>query len=233
MPGREDYEERRQARIDRMNSASSRLASEATAASMHSHDLLKDIPLGQPNIHGALTGLMNKAHRAADRAVTSREKSNYYAEKAEAAESNRAISSDDPAAIEKLQVKLTELEAERDRVKAANREAKKTGGKKSEWYVLPYLSRDIKAVKERIAKLQAVDEMPAELIEFDSGEIESDPITNRVIIRYDERQPQEVIDSLKRFGFHWSPTAHGWQRLRTQNALRCAKSLCNAEEANQ
>jgi len=227
MPGREDYEERRQARIDRMNSASSRLASEAIAASMHSHDLLKDIPLGQPNIHGALTGLMNKAHRAADRAVTSRDKSDYYAEKAEAAESNRAISSDDPNALDKLQDKLSALEAERDRVKAANKEAKKAGREQAPWYTLPYLARDIKAVKERIAKLQLVDSMPAELIEFDGGEIESDPVTNRVIIRFDGRQPESVTDSLRSYGFRWAPSAQGWQRLRSPQALKIAKSLCH------
>ena len=227
MPGREDYEERRQTRIDRMNSASSRLASEATAASMHSHDLLKDIPLGQPNIHGALTGLMNKAHRAADRAVTSREKSNYYAEKAEAAESNRAISSDDPNALDKLQAKLSALEAERDRVKADNKEAKKAGGEQAPWYTLPYLARDIKALKERIAKLQLVDSMPAELIEFDGGEIESDPVTNRVIIRFDGRQPESVTDSLRSYGFRWAPSAQGWQRLRSPQALKIAKALCH------
>lgn len=118
------------------------------------------------------------------------------------------------------------MEAERERVKAANKEARKSGGEQSPWYVLPYLARDIKAAKERIAKLEQIEALPAEVIAFDGGTIESDPETNRVIIRYDERQPGEVTDKLKKWGFKWSPRNQGWQRMRTLNALRDAKSLC-------
>jgi len=68
--------------------------------------------------------------------------------------------------------------------------------------------------------------MPDEVIEFDGGEIESDSTTNRVIIRYDQRQPDEITDKLKVYGFHWSPTVGGWTRLRNANALYAAKRIC-------
>lgn len=225
MPGREDYEERRQARIDRLNGAAYRFSQESTAAAKRSHDLVKDIPFGQPNINGALTGVTSKARNAMDRSVSLGEKSGYYADRAEAAKNNRAISSDDPAAIEKLREKIAKLEAEREKVKAFNKAAKKNGTEPAPWYTLPYLSRDIKAAKERIEKLERVDQMPAEIIEFDGGEIESDPITNRVIIRYDERQDNATAESLKANGFKWAPSVGGWQRLRNPSALRAAKRI--------
>lgn len=231
MPGREDYEERRQARIDRLNDAACKAAQESDAASKRSFNLVKDIPLGQPNIIGrpALPNLRARSAKLMDKSVKLADKSGYYSDRAEAAESNRAISSDDPAAIEKLREKVARLETERDRVKAFNKEARKNGTDPAPWYTLPYLGRDIKAAKERIAKLERVDNMPAELIQFDGGEIESDPITNRVMIRFDERQDAAMNRKLKSFGFHWSPSAKAWQRLRSPGSLRIACHLCGTE----
>lgn len=229
MSGREDYEERKQERIDRLNDAAYKLSKESTAAMQRSHDLVKDIPLGQPNIRGALTGTLNKARSAADRALAASEKSSYYADRAAAAENNNTISSDDPDAIEKLQAKIEALELKRDNIKAFNKDAKKNGTSPAAWYELPYISKEIKRLKDRIANLERIDRMPAELIEFDGGEIESDPITNRVIIRYDERQPGEITEKLSSNGFHWSPTVRGWTRLRNRNALYAAKQICKAD----
>ena len=66
MPGRSDYEERKQARIDRLNGAASKARQESDKQYQHSHDLVKDIPLGQPNIIGrpALPRLREKSFNA-------------------------------------------------------------------------------------------------------------------------------------------------------------------------
>lgn len=228
MPGREDYEERRQARIDRLNDAACKAEQESDAASKRSFDLVKDIPLGQPNIIGrpALPNLRAKSAKLMDKSIELSDKSAYYADRAEAAEGNSAISSDDPAAIEKLREKVERLETERDRVKAFNKEARKNGTEPAPWYTLPYLGRDIKAAKERIAKLERIDNMPAELIPFDGGKIESDPITNRVMIRFNERQDDAMTQKLKTCGFRWAPSVKAWQRLRNQNALYAACQIC-------
>lgn len=235
MSGRADYEERRQARIDRMNAASEKAAKESEQKSRIAHDLVKEIPFGQPNISGRddLPRLREKSWNAMKQSIRLDEKANYYAGKAVAAEENNAISSDDPEAIAKLKAKIAELEAERERVKAFNKEARKNGTEPAAWYTLPYLSRNIKAAKERIAQLERVEVMPAEIIAFDGGEIESDPETNRVIIRFDERQSVEVTDRLKSRGFRWSPTNKGWQRLRNMLALRIACELCGVDNREQ
>ena len=205
MPGREDYEERRKARIDRLNNAAASAAQESSQRFKRAHDMVKDIPFGQPNIIGrpALPALRERSARMMDKALELNRTADYYAERAEAAECNSAISSDDPTAVEKLQAKLAELEATRDRVKAANKEAKKTGGEQSAWYTLPYLARDIKSVKERIAKLQAVDDMPAEIIIFDGGEIESisppdadNAVSERENVPPDEAKPPSAAFSV-------------------------------------
>ena len=135
------------------------------------------------------------------------------------------------SAIEKLKSKLAALEAEREKAKAFNRAARKNGTEKLPWYTLPYLGKDIKRIKERIAQLEQVDQMPAEIIEFDAGEIESDPVTNRVIIRHDKKPDDETIRALKSNGFHWSHSEKAWQRLRNLNALYAAKAICGVKEA--
>ena len=228
MSGRADYEERKQDRIDRLNGAAEKASERSLSYNKRSSDLVKDIPFGQPNIVGrpALPRLREKSARAMDKAVEESDKADYYAERAEAAESNHAISSDDPEAIPKLKNKLAALEAEREQVKASNKAARKNGTEPAPWYTLPYLGRDIKQVKERIAKLERVDQMPDETIQFDGGEIISDTETNRVMIRHDEKPGSAVIQALKSNGFHWSHSEKVWQRLRNPNALYTAKVIC-------
>ena len=226
MAGRADYEERKQDRIDRLNDAAYKASRESSTAFRRSHDLVKDIPLGQPNIHGALTGILNKCRNAADRSVALGEKASYYADKATAAEENTAISSDDPDAIAKLYEKLSRLEAKREVIKRMNKERKKAGEEPVPAYMLTNLGGNIRSVKERIAHLEKLENMPAEIIRFDGGEIISDADKNRVQIVFDERQADEVTDKLKRYGFHWAPSEEAWQRLRNPNALYAAKRVC-------
>lgn len=93
-------------------------------------------------------------------------------------------------------------------------------------YELTSINQRIKAAEARVRKLEAVDEMPAEIIQFDGGEIESDPVTNRVMIRFDERQGEEIVEKLKGRGFRWAPSVKAWQRLRNPAALRAACAVC-------
>jgi len=71
MPGRKDYEVRRQARIDRLEARAEKEAGQATAELKRSHDLVKDIPFGQPNIVGRpqLPRLRERSAAAMDRAL--------------------------------------------------------------------------------------------------------------------------------------------------------------------
>jgi hypothetical protein len=259
MSGRADYAERREARIERYENAAAKANADALSAAQKAHEIGEHIPFGQP----ILVGHHSEKHARADaaridnamrRSVDSSDKAAYYADKAQTAESNPVISSDDPDAPDKLAEKVADLEAKQKLMKAVNayyRKHKTCVGfegiseetaveldesmkKAYSWETAPFPSYEltsingrIKAAKARIEKLAQIDEMPAEIIDFDGGEIESDPITNRVIIRFDEWQNDEMTAQLKRNGFKWSPTAQGWQRLRNYNALYAAKRICN------
>jgi len=228
MVGREDYEERRENRIDRLNSAAEKAAAQSMAESKRSHDLVKDIPFGQPNIIGrpALPRLREKSINAMEHSIEHANTADYYAGRAEAAESNKAISSDDPTAIEKLTAKIKYFEAEKEEVKAFNKNARKNGTESAPWYRLPYLNRDIKAAKERIEKLQRIDTIPEETLEFDGGTLEVSNDLNRVVIRHDEKPDDDTISTLKANGFHWSREEQAWMRLKTLNAIYAAKNIC-------
>lgn len=231
MIGRADYEERKQARIDRLNAAAEKASKESNSRLTAAHNIIGNIPAGQPvmlNHYSAKRhiGDLNKADNHMRKAFEADEKAKYYSDRASAAETNTAISSDDPRAIEKLKAKVAELEAERDRVKAANKEARKNGTAQSDWFVLPYLARDIKAAKQRITELENLEVLPTRVIEFEGGNFQCDPDINRVIIRFDERQSDEVTQKLKKRGFKWSPTNKGWQRLRNLNGFLAACELC-------
>lgn len=231
MIGRVDYEERREARIERMEVMQSKNESKSNAEYNRSHELLDPIPFGQPNINGRLTGTLNKARNAMEKSIDLSEKADYYREKAEAARSNKAISGDDPNAIEKLELKIASLEEQREKIKAFNREARKNGTEPAAWYELPYISKDIKRLKDRIESLKKVDAMKDEEIEFFGGRIVSDSEENRVMIYHDEKPGPETIQKLKCYGFRWSPKNHAWQRQRTPESMEIAKRICNTFHA--
>lgn len=227
MTGRADYEERKQNRIDRLNYSANKASTESSAAFTRSHNLVKNIPFGQPNINGSLTGVINKSRSAADKSIALNEKANYYSDKAEAAENNKAISSDDPEALNKLRKKLENLETQRESIKAKNKELKKAGKDINPSWLLSNLSGTIKATKDRIARLEALESMPEETLQFAGGEIVSNAEVNRIQILFDEKPNDETIKTLKSCGFKWSPYNQAWQRLRNKYALYIAKDIVN------
>lgn len=111
-----DYEAKRQARIDRLNNRAAKATSEA-AARFNSGNVkaLRQIPFGQPILVGHHSEkrhrrLIEKADNDMRKACEATDKAAYYEQRAAAAESNTAISSDNPDAVSLLQEKLTELE---------------------------------------------------------------------------------------------------------------------------
>lgn len=119
--GRADYEERRQARIDRYWEMAAKHRARETEAGKAAHAAVAGIPLGQPNIHGALTGAIKRSQAATERSIREADAASRAEERAEAAERNTAVSSDDPAALDKLRAKVEKLEKVREEMKAANK----------------------------------------------------------------------------------------------------------------
>ena len=123
--GREDYAERKEARIDRLESRAAKAQAESAASYNTARSIMDHIPTGQPILVGHHSEKrhrrdLDKIDRNMRKSVEADEKASYYAGRAEAAASNTAISSDDPDAVKKLQAKLEGLQADQAMMKAVN-----------------------------------------------------------------------------------------------------------------
>lgn len=252
--GRADYEERREARIDRLRDRAEREADAANREHERAHNLVKDIPFGQPNIAGrnALPNLRKKSIAAAERGIAHSNKADYYDRRADAAENNGAISSDDPAAIEKLKAKLEAMQARQSMMKAVNafyRKNKTLEGCQDlspearaaieatwarGWYVgtpfppyeLQNNNANMKRVKDRIADLERRAASPApEGWEFDGGRAVANVAENRLQLFFDEIPPETTRDALKLVGFRWARSVGAWQRQLNDRAIYDAKRV--------
>jgi len=256
--GREDYAERKEARIDRLESRAAKAQAESTAAYNSARSIMDHIPPGQPIFVGHHSEKrhrrdLDKIDRNMRKSVEADEKAGYYAARAEAAASNTAISSDDPAAMEKLQAKLEGLQADQAMMKAINAYYRKhktldgcpelTPEARQEiekswsmgWYVgIPFpryaLSNnnaEINRTRKRLEALRIVDEMEHVEIEFDGGVIVTNEEINRVQIIFDVKPDEAVRRELKSWGFRWSPREGAWQAQRTPRYLHRAKRICH------
>ena len=120
-----DYETKKQARIDYYRDKADKARAESHDLYKQSSDMLSAIPPGQPLLVDHYSYKSDKRYR--DRAAHKMEKSMeamdkaaYYDQKAQAAENNTAISSDDPEAITKLKDKLDKLKNKQSLMKQVN-----------------------------------------------------------------------------------------------------------------
>ena len=223
----------------------------SAAAFERSRAAVAGIPLGQPNINGALTEAIKRSQAATAKSIREAEASDRAAEKADAAERNTAISSDDPAAIAKLKAKMEKLERVRERIKEANRlcrgkdraaaeEAlRKLGVEESEFgemldgrikglpgWMLSGTTANIARLRKRIEELERRASSPApEGWAFDGGKVVANVEANRLQVVFDERADEETVRRLKVNGFHWSRWERAWQRMLTPQAVGCARAM--------
>ena len=126
------YEQKRQARIDRLRDAGQAAANEASALEQRADAMASVIPLGQPILIGHYSERRDRNYRAKisrtyDRALEAADQAKDLARRADAAESSHAISADDPDAPAKLRERIASLRAHQVRMVALNR-AWRTGG---------------------------------------------------------------------------------------------------------
>lgn len=252
--GRADYDERRQERIDRLYQRAGAEEYAARREHQRAHDLVADIPFGQPNITGrpALPRLRKKSIAAMERGMEHDRKAAHYETRAEAAENNNTISADDPAALKKLREKLEGMEARQRMMKAVNAyfrthgtldgcsdlsDADRAEIEKrwySGWYegiaFPPYelsnASGNIRRVKARIADLERRAASPApEGWTFDGGEAVANVAENRLQLFFEAIPDDDIRAALKSHGFRWARSVGAWQRQLTDNAVYAAKRI--------
>ena len=111
--GREDYQERKENRIERLEARAASAAQASTDAFSRSAAITGSIPPGQPVLadHYSAGGhrrALSRADQLMRASVEADKKAGYYAGRAASAACNTAISSDDPDAVDKLEAKLSE-----------------------------------------------------------------------------------------------------------------------------
>ena len=252
-----DYEQRKQDRIDRYLEKAGKARAESSALSQQAHTMLSAIPPGQPMLPDHYSYKSDKQYR--DRidtkmrqSISADEKADYYEGKARAAANNRAISSDDPDAVQKLQEKLTALEKLQAKMKTINAYYRKhqtcrgcEGVTEEEaarldqrvkdgysWETAPYPAyalsnnnQEIHRIKKRLETLTQNREVGFQDWEFDGGKVVANDDKNRLQIFFDEIPPAEVREALKGHGFRWARSEGAWQRQLSSNAIYAARHI--------
>ena len=251
-----DYEERKQARIDRLHEKAEKASIESHKLWKQSGDMLSRIPEGQPYITDSSSYKSDRRMREGigkkmEQSFAAMEKAEYFEHKAQAAENNTAISSDDPEALAKLKEKLESLQISQTRMKQINAYYKKNGtcrgfhGLSDEladklvedmrhhpWdkrpfaaYALANNNQNINTVKKRIAQLTEAKELGYQGWEFDGGKVVANADMNRLQIFFDGIPDEEVRKELKGRGFKWARSVGAWQRQLTDNAIYAASRI--------
>ena len=146
------YEQKRQAKIERLQERADKATNEANGLWKRGHDMASVIPFGQPILVGHHSesrdrNYRNRIQNTFRKASEATEKANHYAQKAASAAANNAISSDDPEAVVKLREKIEKAEALQEKMKAANRHLKaKNGPKRDELHKLGFTDAHIEGL---------------------------------------------------------------------------------------
>lgn len=163
------------------------------------------------------------------------------------------ISADDPAAVEKLQKKLSGLEQSQETMKAVNayfRKHKTLDGcpglstdtiakletsmsrswrgehaKPFEAYSLQNNNAEITRLKKRIEELTHRNEAVFTGWQFDGGKVEVNRQDNRLQVFFDGKPDEATRAELKQGGFRWAPSVGAWQRQITANAFYAANDV--------
>jgi predicted RNA methylase len=133
--GRTDYQERREAKIERLRNRAASKAQEARATGERAHKIADMIPFGEPikighHSEGRHRRDIGRINSLTGKAIEASEAAQSLAARADAAEENKAISSDDPEALDRLKVKLASIEAERAKCVAINKAIRAAKGDK-------------------------------------------------------------------------------------------------------
>ena len=209
--GRGDYQERREARVDRLEAAAGRSHGEAQRRWEASHQGLPDN--GQPILVGHHSErrhrkAIERSHANMRKSIEAEKDARALSSMAKAAARNTAISSDDPNAPNKLREKIAKLEDDVAKWKAINKAVRAkdphaalaalglspaaaerllagdfAGRKGIPDYEFTNTGANIRRLKQRLASLEQAAQIEApEPFELGGGEVRWDTDENRVVV---------------------------------------------------
>jgi len=252
------YEGKKAARVDRLRSRAARLEEESESAERRARQVSEGIALGQPILVGHHSEKrhrrdIERIHQGFGKAAELRTEAQAVSRRASAAEENRAISSDDPNAVPKLEEKLQKLEQDRARTVAANKAIRSGRAREAlaelgfperlieqvltpdplghvgfPAYALSNASGEIGRLRRRITELRARAERPTPP-PVELGRVRIEEAEDRVRIFFPDKPVDALRTELKRAGFHWSPQVGAWQRQASNQAWYQAKRILGTE----
>jgi cell division septum initiation protein DivIVA len=263
--GRADYQERREAKIERLRERAASKAQEARTTGERAHKIADMIPFGQPVLcghhsEGRHRRDIGRINSLTGKAIEASEAAQSLAARADAAEENKAISSDDPEAIARLRAKLAEVEAKRARGVEINKTIRGAAGnpaialaslqalgipadmaahylagdcfgnKGVAPYRLANLACEARRIKQRIEEIEA-KAARAPMPEEKIGEVTIQEQDNRVQLIFPGKPSDEIRARLKSNGFRWSPSAGAWQRMPSAWAWHVAREIASAVQS--
>lgn len=239
-----NFEEKKQRRL---NAAKDRIDRNESAADQHfqaADNIASHIPMGQPILVGHHSEKhhrkdIERIHSSMDKAHTALEKADYYRSRVSAMESNTAISSDDPQAIEKLTDKLEKLTDIQTFMKAANKCIKKKDkdaflqldfGTEALWntlntpdcchrigfpaYMLTNNNANIRRITQRLQELKQTEGRTTTEKTVKGVRVVQNVEANRIQLIFVAKPSEEVRERLhKHHHFHWSHQESAWQRF--------------------
>jgi hypothetical protein len=258
-----NYKAGRMAKADRYRELANKNSLLSTEKCNQAVEMVRVIPMGQPILVGHHSerghrALLNRSDNAMRKSIEHDSKSSYYENKANNAENNHAIFSDDPEAVQKLKAKLKDLESSRATMKAANvilrekslndvqkveelQELKFTEKQAIETlepdfmgrvgfapYVFSNLSGNIRTVKQRIEKLSKQAEEETSERIINGVKLIENTKINRLQLKFDGKPSDEIRADLNKNGFRWSGLNEVWQRHRSTWATSLAESILNS-----
>jgi len=250
-----NFEDRRNARLENAKNQAQKNRDKAGETLQRAAEMARVIPFGQPILIGHHSekkdrNYRNKIDSTYRRGFEMIDKADYYEEKAKAIEANDAISSDDPAAVEKLTEKLNQLKAKQEFMKAANRCIRKQnkdaflllpGATEAIWqeittpgrcggmgfphFKLTNNNAKIKQAEQRIRILQLTAARPVVDKTINGVRIFENHDVNRLQLFFDGKPDENIRKQLKSCGFRWAPSEGAWQKNIGNRALHDATRI--------
>lgn len=242
------YRERREARAERLRGWAEKRQEKAESEYDRATSMASVIPFGQPILVGHHSERSDRSYRARmgstyERAFADQRKAESMVSRADGIEAQLASSiySDDPDAVEQLELRIAKLEAEREQVKAHNkthrgdklctcpagcdcrsRFPRDCGCKKHPLpaYVLTNLSGNIKRNRDRLEVLKRQAARAAEADAAPDGITVADHASGYCSVTFATKPALEVRDALKAAGFYWRQGSWWGKRDALPEAVR-------------
>lgn len=227
---KDQYEEKRNARYERLLNAASKAYQDGAASLKAGEDMFSIIPFGQPILIGHYSekrdrNYRERAHNKISRGYELHKKAEHYRQRAQAVQDNNAIFSDDPEAVSKLEDRIAQLEKRQEMMKTANKLVRKNdraglldmgfsettitklftpdfcGRIGFPDYAITNNGANLRRLKERAQVVTHKQAMTDEDLTINGIRIEGRPGENRIRLFYPGRVPLETYKQLKAHGF--------------------------------